>query len=606
MRDLLTYFPGNISRFRRGFIFALWIVSFSVMFSAQAAIPLMPLTEVPVGAHGVARTVIAGTRIEEFGVEILGIMKNKGAVGDLILVRTYGDVIDRAGGVAQGMSGSPVFIDGRLIGAIGYGWSLTDQRTAMVTPIEDMLKLLEPPPASPQPVVEKPLLSTPLMAAGFGEPALAFLKKELKPLKLTPVAVGDPPPGIAYGKLEPGSPIGVQLVRGDVSLGALGTVTYVDGDRVLAFGHPFLKRGQTNFLMTNAYIFTTIRGLESSFKLGATSEAIGTINQDRGAGVGGEMNRFPGIVPMRMKISSTDLTQQRDMAVQIVQDEEIMPILATASLLNAVDKAIDRTGSGTASISFEISARGMPGETYKRDNMFYSPENVSEASLAEFYEFLAFLAANPHNPVTVMDIQTTINVSPDRRTARILSAKPLQLATKPGEVVDIEVKLKPYRGEPITRTVSYTVAKEQKAGLLNLTVRGGGFFSLASLLKKLGAEAESPKPTRKLPKSFEEMMKEFSKRDRNNDIVVELAGAGDMDEEGIDPEKKLKLKLTEKDKAARGTAPAKPDKPAKAKPATSLLKPAKPDKKDKGCLTTDYIIEGDAEVSIEISAEDPS
>lgn len=567
-----------------------------------------------------ARTVIAGTRIEEFGVEILGIMKNKGAVGDLILVRTYGDVIDRAGGVAQGMSGSPVFIDGRLIGAIGYGWSLTDQRTAMVTPIEDMLKLLEPAPAkpsetatptpsaaeaAPQPVVEKPLLSTPLMAAGFGEPALAFLKKELKPLKLTPVAVGDPPPGIAYGKLEPGSPVGVQLVRGDVSLGALGTVTYVDGDRVLAFGHPFLKRGQTNFLMTNAYIFTTIRGLESSFKLGATSEAIGTINQDRGAGVGGEMNRFPGIVPMRMKISSTDLTQQRDMAVQIVQDEEIMPILATASLLNAIDKAIDRTGSGTASISFEISARGMPGETYKRENMFYSPENVSEASLAEFYEFLAFLASNPHNPVTVMDIQTTINVSPDRRTARILSAKPLQIASKPGEVVDIEVKLKPYRSEPITRTVSYTVPKDQKSGLLNLTVRGGGFFSLASLLKKLGAEVESPKPTRKPPKSFEEMMKEFSKRDRNNDIVIELAGAGDVDEDGIDPEKKPKLKLTEKEKAARSTAPAKPDKPAKAKPATSLLKQGKPDKKDKGCLTTDYIIEGDTEISVEINAEDP-
>jgi len=568
----------------------------------------------------VARTVIAGTRIEEFGVEILGIMKNKGAVGDLILVRTYGDVIDRAGGVAQGMSGSPVFIDGRLIGAIGYGWSLTDQRTAMVTPIEDMLKLLEPAPAkpsetamptpsaaeaAPQPAVERPLLSTPLMAAGFGEPALAFLKKELKPLKLTPVAVGDPPPGIAYGKLEPGSPVGVQLVRGDVSLGALGTVTYVDGDRVLAFGHPFLKRGQTNFLMTNAYIFTTIRGLESSFKLGATSEAIGTINQDRGAGVGGEMNRFPGIVPMRMKISSTDLTQQRDMAVQIVQDEEIMPILATASLLNAIDKAIDRTGSGTASISFEISARGMPGETYKRENMFYSPENVSEASLAEFYEFLAFLASNPHNPVTVMDIQTTINVSPDRRTARILSAKPLQIASKPGEVVDIEVKLKPYRSEPITRTVSYTVPKDQKSGLLNLTVRGGGFFSLASLLKKLGAEVESPKPTRKPPKSFEEMMKEFSKRDRNNDIVIELAGAGDVDEDGIDPEKKPKLKLTEKEKAARSTAPVKPDKPAKAKPATSLLKQGKPDKKDKGCLTTDYIIEGDTEISVEINAEDP-
>ena len=178
---------------------AVWLVSFALMPLTQAAVPILPLTEVPVGAHGVARTVIAGTLIEEFGVEILAIMKNKGAVGDLILVRTYGDVIDRAGGVAQGMSGSPVFIGGRLIGAIGYGWSLTDQRTAMVTPIEDMLKLLEPAPAKPekaeavqQPVVEKTPLATPLMAAGFGQTALNFLNRELKPLKLTPVAAGDP------------------------------------------------------------------------------------------------------------------------------------------------------------------------------------------------------------------------------------------------------------------------------------------------------------------------------------------------------------------------------------------------------------------------------
>ena len=591
---------------------------------AAAAVPLMPLEEVQVGVQGVARTVIAGTRIEEFGVEVLGILKNKGAVGDLILVRTYGDVIDRAGGVAQGMSGSPVFIDGRLIGAIGYGWSLTDQRTAMVTPIHDMLKLLDrkqPNALEPEPV-DKPagkatdkltdkvngkshlLLSTPLMAAGFGPNALAFLQTHLKPLKLTPVAVGDPPSDIAFGALEPGSAVGVQLVRGDVSLGALGTVTYVDGDRILAFGHPFLKRGPTGFLMTNAYIFTTIRGLESSFKVGATGEVIGTISQDRGAGVAGEMNRFPGIVPMRMNIRSAESGDGREMAIQIVQDEEIMPILATASLLNAIDKAIDRTGSGTARITFEVAARGMPGETYKRENMFFSPENVAEASLAEFYELIAFLAANPHNPVTIMDIRADIDVSPERRTARILSARPVQTSARPGDTIDIEVKLKPFRSETITRTVSFTVPKEQTAGSLSLSVRGGGFFSLAALLKKMGAEGgEVPKPSRKPPKSFEEMIKDLSGRDRNNDIVVELPGAAETLEDGMGGDKKPKLKLGESEKSVNDKDPAKPEKPAKGKPTSSLLSSRKPDPKKKGFLTTDYIIEGDTEVSIEIMQE---
>lgn len=574
--------------------------------AADAAPPIMPVAQVQVGAHGIARTVISGTRIEEFGVEVLGIMKNKGAVGDLILVRTYGDVVDRAGGVAQGMSGSPVFIDGRLIGAIGFGWSLTDQKTAMVTPIQDMLKLLELAPAKmpdkePETVPEKEKLATPLMAAGFGANALSYLQMKLKPLNLNPVPVGDPPSGIIYGELEPGSAVGVQLVRGDASLGALGTVTYVDGDRVLAFGHPFLKRGPAAFLMTNAYIFTTIRGIETSFKVGSTGDAIGTIHQDRGAGIAGEMNRYPGIVPMRMNVRSADTAEVKEMAVQMVQDEEIVPILATASLLNAVEKAIDRTGSGTARISFEVSARGMPGETFKRENMFYSPENVAEASLAEFYEFIAFLSSNPHRPVTIMDIKTDISVSQERRTARILSARPLQLAAKPGEVIDIEVKLKPYRAEPITRNVSFTVPKDQTPGVMNLSVRGGGFFSLAALLKKLGAEGDIPKPTRKPPKSFEEMMKEFSDRDRNHDIVVELPDGIDLTEDGTGEGKKPKLKLGETEKAAADTEPAKPEKAPRGKQAASIMAPRKADQKIKGFTTTDYIIEGDSEVSIEIA-----
>lgn len=578
----------------------------------------MPLEEVQPGMQGVARTVIAGTRIEEFGVEILGIMKNKGAVGDLILVRTYGDVIERSGGVAQGMSGSPVFIDGRLIGAIGYGWSLTDQKTAMVTPIHDMLKLLDrqPPrqgPAEPAPEAAKPdealpdktpagkleLRSTPLMAGGFGERSLEFLKTKLKPLRLTPYAVGDPPAGIAYGELEPGSAVGVQLVRGDVSLGALGTVTYVDDNKVLAFGHPFLKRGPAAFLMTQAYIFTTVRGLENSFKLGVTGDAVGTILQDRGAGIAGEMNRYPGIIPLLMSVRDVDGRETRSLQAQLVQDEEIAPILATASLLSAIEKSIDRSGSGTARIVFEVSARDMPGEEYRRENMFYSPESIAEATLAEFYEFLAFLGSNPHNRVDVMEIKADVSVTQERLTAKILSARPLKESALPGETIDIEVKLKPYRGEPITRTVSFTVPKEQPAGSLGLTVRGGGFFSLASLMKKLGLEGEAPKPSRKPPKSFEAMLKEFSGRDRNNDIVVEPAGAGELPEDLTEGEKKLKTKLQDKEKASLRSEPVKPDKPDKAKPAVSLLN-KKPDQKIKGVVTTDYIVEGDTEIALEV------
>ena len=199
-----------------------------------------------------------------------------------------------------------------------------------------------------------------------------------------------------------------------------------------------------------------------------------------------------------------------------------------------------------------------------------------------------------------MEIKADVSINQERRTARILSARALKTTALPGENIEIEVKLKPYRAEPITRTVSFTVPKDQAHGSLGLTVRGGGFFSLAALLKKLGAETETPKPNRKPPKSFEEMLKEFSGRDRNNDIVVELTGSGEFPEDVLEGDKKPKTKIGEAEKSVSDREPAKPDKPDKVKPAAiSLLKKA--EQKNKGVSTTDYIVEGDTEITIEIA-----
>ena len=162
----------------------------------------------------------------------------------------------------------------------------------------------------------------------------------------------------------------------------------------------------------------------------------------------------------------------------------------------------------------------------------------------------------------------------------------------------------PKVASPAQSVLTARLPKEQNAGVLNLSVRGGGFFSLAALLKKMGAEGgEVPKPSRKPPKSFEEMIKDLAGRDRNNDIVVVLPGAAETLEDGTGGDKKPKLKLGESEKSVADKDPVKPEKPAKGKPAASLLSSRKTDQKKKGFLTTDYIIEGDTEVSIEIMQE---
>lgn len=563
----------------------------------------MPIEEVKPGMHGVAKTVIQGTKIEEFGVEVLGIMKDKGPSGDLILVRTYGDLIEKTGGIAQGMSGSPVYIDGKLVGAIGYGWSLTDHKTGMVTPIGDMLKLLDVPVSTTPPVL--PVLSdplepvaTPLMVSGFSDRALSMLGDQLKPYNLVPYAAGQPGQDIVFTKPEPGSAVGVQLVQGDVSVGAVGTVTYVDGNKLLAFGHPFLKKGNASYYLANAYIFTTMQGLENSFKLGVTGESIGTVNQDRGAGIAAELDTFPSNIPVSVSVNDLTTGHSRDAFFRAVQDEQLGPILSAVGVYNIIDKTIDRVGPGTAKVSFELSAKDMPGEVLRRENMFYSPTGAAEAAIAELHEALTLLAGNQFHPVDVMDVKVNVEMSQERRTASILEAKPSATSVKPGDTVRITVKLKPYRGQQVTRTVAFTVPKEQSAGPLTLSVRGGGMVPLLQLLLQKET-ADLLRPEKNRQKTFDDMMRDFTSRDRNNDIVVEVM---DVEEGEMLSGHEAAGKNTPKLETEPQPTPKKEMKKT-TKPALAGSAKRKDNSKIKTHLTTDYIIEGDTRIVLNVTPE---
>jgi hypothetical protein len=574
-----------------------------------AAPDIMPVDEIKTGMQGIGKTVVSGTKLEEFGVEVLGVMKNKGPSGDLILVRTFGDVIDRTGGIAQGMSGSPVYIDGKLVGAVAYGWSLTDHKIGMVTPIADMLKLWDMPDNYNDsmkldediPGFEK--MSTPVMVSGFSANALTMLQDKLKPLDLVPYEVGDAPSDAVFAPLEPGSAVGVELVRGDVSVGALGTVTYVEGDKVLAFGHPFLKKGNIGYFMTNAYIFSTVSGLENSFKVGTTGDAVGLINQDRGAAVAGHLGRYPTIIPVRIIVKDNDTGKVLDSAVQVIKDEQLSSILSATTMFNVIDKAIDRVGPGTAKVSFEITGRNMPVETIRRENMFYSPASVGEAAVGEFLEAMTMLTSNPYNPVDIMDVKVNVSVSEERRTATIMEAQTKTLNAKPGDTINVGVKIKPFRGEPIDSVVPFTIPKDQPAGPLTLEVRGGGMVPLLQLLSKRQGLDESllvlgkAKPRNQ---GFADVINEFVERDRNNDIVVEVMDMG-MDSL-LDPgnvnKSKSEIKNPESN-AVENTVALKAD----LKEVTG--KDKKIQEKAKNRITTDYIVDGDTQVVVNV-LKDPT
>lgn len=604
-------------RIMRRCLAALLAVCFMLPIAyVQAAPDFLPVDQITKGMHGIAKTVVSGKDIEEFGVEVLGVMKQKGPAGDLILVRTYGDVIDRTGGIAQGMSGSPVYINGKLVGAIAYGWSLTDHRIGMVTPIADMLKLWEindrQAPLESKQFQEEPAepVATPLMATGFGEQALQMLTDKLKPYNLVPYAVGgsmaDDNNGIAYRTVEPGSTVGVQLVRGDFSLGALGTVTYVEGDKILAFGHPFLKRGKANYFLTDTEVYTTLSGLENSFKVGTSTEAIGMINQDRGAGIAGQLGQFPGIIPLRITVTDKNLGRTNELWAQVVQNEEMGPTLSAVSVFNAIEKTTDRLGSGTAKVGFEISAAGIPGESLKRENMFYTQGNIGELAVAEIHEALTLLAGNQYNSVDIMDVKVNVTIDSERRTATILEAKAGATDVKPGDIIDIAVKIKPYRSEPVTRHISYTVPQDQQEGTLMLAVRGGGMISVAQLMGKrqVGEDDISKLLIPKVrPKSLEDAVKDLVNRDRNNDIVVEAIDMAGFDG-AFGNEGKGTRPVTDKFETTPSPALKEPTVKKSAKSSSSQNKNIKNTKSDedkrKVYITTDYIIDGDTQLVLNV------
>ena len=578
-------------------VLAVLITAFLLLLSGSIALAAPPdiiaPEELHKGMRGYGKTVIEGTQIETFYVEVIGVMKNSGATGgDLILVRLSGDVIDRAGGVAQGMSGSPVFFDGRLAGAVAFGWSLSQPDICMLTPIGEMLKIGDDMRSSlaekkrlaeekrlrqdeenalalaklfesdkkkeqdekktdekksaelevtteniKQEIIEEEKQEksaflglfpkgTPLMAVGFSERGLEMVKNDLKEFEVVPYSVGNVPYAISDVALEPGSAVSVELIRGDVSLSVLGTVTWVDGDEVLAFGHPFTKRGSVNYFMSNAYTFTTVSSINSPFKVGAPGKLLGVALQDRGSGVAGKIGLYPEIVPMLITVTDKARGINKVSAVQILQDEILSPYLAQAAVVSLAERAIDRKGEGTGKVSFTIRAQGMPDEKeIKRSNMFYSSSNISEILAGEMAQGLYLLKRNRFKSLVVTDVHINVEISDSRDTATILSAKPLVKSAKPGETVGIEVTLQPYHGENITRLAYFVVPKEQPSGAMFLMVRGGtSLVTLQNIINQQNAAEKSVllrEDTSKF-KSFADEIDDFNKKDRNNDIVVDI------------------------------------------------------------------------------------
>ena len=522
-------------------------------FTSAQAIEFMKVEDLHRGMVGHADTVVQGDRIDSFQVEVLGVMKQRGPSGDLILVKVSGPVIDASGGIVHGMSGSPVYIDGKLVGAVAYGWGFTDGTLGMLTPIDQMVKLWDEKYQKdlPNPWKDNQLipLGTPLMADGYDEASLSYLGTKFKDFGYKGYATASDSTDDVVKPLVPGGSVAALLVKGDLKMGAVGTVTYVDKDKVVAFGHPFDKRGSTGYFMNNSSIFTVVKSMDSGFKLGSLGQEVGVITEDRGAGIAGTVGVFGKGIPVRMQLRDLDRGVERNAAVTVVESSKLTPTLVATSVYSLLNKTLDRVGGGTAKINIKITPVDPKLPTLERRNMVYSSSSVSEKSIDELFDIVESLMNNAFKDYEIRDIQVDVQVEEAKRTATIIDASADQVIVSPGDNIVITANLQAYREGKIQREIIFKVPEDQKLGTYTLEVRGGGVIPLPYLFEKQKYNLTDEIVERlKVHKNFDEYFKDLSEDDQNNQIVAEfLADDISMVEESGDKAKKQRLEADEED-----------------------------------------------------------
>lgn len=522
--------------------------------TALAMPEIFPLDQVKSGMVGKAYTVVDGSgKIEQFDVKIIGLTDDGKGSRRMIMAETSGDVIRRTGGILQGMSGSPVYINGKLVGALSATLKEMNPYTAFITPIEDMLELwtLPDPKAQvnyfkiarateddtaevsqeEQPAEEEiapvDAPETEELAAvyfnGFDSCGADFLRKHLgwKNLQAAPSTVER---GIRLdATLEPGSALGVAIIYGDFSLGATGTVTAVDGKRILAFGHPFTHSGNVNYFMTDASVIASVSGAKGNgVKLAGIGHVIGRVNQDRESGVAGILGTFPAVVPITVTIHDNSLDKEETFNATIAYNENLIPKLGASIAYTALSKMADSLAESTVDIDFNIKTNAIESGELSRKNMFYNASDVGQVAVIELMQALNLVCSNTKEESNIFSVDVNISFDTERRTASIVSVTPDKKRVKPGDTVNLTVELQPYRKPTETVILPYTVPLTARQGNLALEIHGG---ALVPVTQTIGAGVITAADS---AKSYEDKIRDFLKIGKNNQLVVDIGATGEI------------------------------------------------------------------------------
>lgn len=427
--------------------------------TAEPALSLAP------GAPGVVKTVLQGSKIEEIPLEYLGTLQNYVGPGhDVYLVRLKGEFAEEVG-VAAGMSGSPVYFDGKLVGALSYrlGFMPLDA-IAGVTPIASMLDITRSGSMLPASASDARPIRTPIITSGMAPAVKDWLSEQFEQSGLVLVAGGGAVGDVEALPFEPGSAVGVALVSGDMTMSATGTVTFVDDQTVYAFGHPFFGAGQVEMPMLSADVIVMLADGLGSVRMTRVGEERGTIVEDRLSGVVGRTDLSASMMPLTLHLEGGAYGQQ-DFAFEVVRNMAIAPSLIGATVANSLMFNLGYEDAATMMLTGVVRLRGLPDVPVE---LAYAGEGQSNPSIAiagGLLQTLLQLWRNPYTELVVEGIDLRIDVTREIAQYRVDSLIYDRGPLRPGQTLDVTCRLRQYRGETVTHDFHIKLPDELRAGI---------------------------------------------------------------------------------------------------------------------------------------------
>jgi hypothetical protein len=539
----------NARCFLLGLMAAVLLAACPLPFAAQASPEILPLSQIKPGMEGVGYTIFSGDQIQKFGVQVIGVMPNLlGPRQDIVLVRLVGADVEQTG-VAAGMSGSPVYIGGKLAGAISLKFGIfTKEALAGMTPIEEILAAGQAggearptnapgsrgkvhPASQPSVAFEYPLpgefahqtglgqgaflapIDTPLVFSGVYPEAIERFASQFRAYGMVTTEGGTAAAAPGDAAVQPGDMAAIVLVRGDLSISAGCTVTARIGDRLFLCGHPLFRFGRVALPLARGHVLTTLSSTLTSTKIMNAGGLIGTVTEDRATAVLGRLGPSPAMIPVELAVKTPEL--EKHFRFELVENPKLTPLLVALATFNGLAGNPAYSEGTTFLLHGEIE---IAGHTPARLDDMYAP---SDSPLPDAFpvaleveEAFARIFNNPYEQPRISGIRLRVESIPERRWARIDNAWSEKSEVRPGESVAVKVLLHPYRGAPYIQEVPIRIPEQISRGPLEVLVSDGAALDRMEQLPLVSAQGQLA--------GLEELIRLLNRERRNDRLYVTL------------------------------------------------------------------------------------